>query len=155
MELSTHEKYMKEALIEARKAFDADEVPIGAVIVKDDVIIARGHNRRETDRDPTAHAEMVAMRHAAGYLGGWRLLGCGIYVTIEPCPMCAGAAIQARLNMICYGAEDPKAGCCGTFYNLPEDDRFNHNAKVISGILRGECAEIMKEYFADKRKKSG
>ena len=107
---------MQQALLEARKAYDMGEVPIGAVIVKDGKVIARGHNLRETEKDPTLHAEMVAIREAARYLGGWRLTGCELYVTIEPCPMCAGAIIQARIERVVFGAMDPKAGCAGSLY---------------------------------------
>jgi len=145
---------MKEALIEARKAYDLDEVPIGAVIVKDGAVIARGFNLREREKDPTLHAEMIAIRQAAAELGGWRLMDCDIYVTIEPCPMCAGAILQARIRRVVFGARDPKAGCAGSLYNLLEDPRFNHRAEVVEGILSEECAQIMKDYFRQKRSKS-
>lgn len=143
--------YMEQALLEARKAYELDEVPIGAVVVKDGEIIGRGHNLRETCKDPTLHAEMVAIRQAAEILGGWRLTGCELYVTVEPCPMCAGAMIQARIDRLIFGAGDPKAGCAGTLYNLLQDSRFNHQVEIVKGILEEECRQIMKDFFRQKR----
>lgn len=150
---------MREALEEARIAFDLGEVPIGAVIEKDGQIIARGHNLTETSKDPTAHAEMIAIRNAAKALGGWRLLGCNMYVTVEPCSMCAGAMIWARLENLYIGAMDPKAGACGSVIDIPGEERFNHNIHVESGIMEEECAKLMKDFFIslrarNKRKKS-
>jgi len=142
---------MEQALLEARKAYELDEVPIGAVVVKDGEIIGRGHNLRETCKDPTLHAEMVAIRQAAETLGGWRLTGCELYVTVEPCPMCAGAMIQARIDRLIFGAGDPKAGCAGTLYNLLQDSRFNHQVEIVKGILEEECRQIMKDFFRQKR----
>ncbi len=136
---------------EARKAYELDEVPIGAVIVKDGAVIGRGHNLRETGKDPTLHAEMVAIREAASALGGWRLSGCDLYVTIEPCPMCAGAILQSRIRRVVFGARDPKAGCAGSLYDLLTDERFNHRAEVTEGVLAEECSRIMKDYFKQKR----
>jgi tRNA(adenine34) deaminase len=144
---------MKEALIEAQKALEKDEVPIGAVVVKDGIIIGRGHNLRETEKDPTLHAELVAIRDAAKALAGWRLSGCEIYVTIEPCPMCAGAILQARLDRLVFGARDPKAGCTGSIYNLLIDNRFNHRTQVSEGVLKDQCSKIIKDYFRSKRNK--
>ncbi|WP_204488484.1 tRNA adenosine(34) deaminase TadA [Caldicoprobacter guelmensis] len=144
---------MQQALLEAQKAFCLGEVPIGAVIVKEGEIIARGHNLRETEKDPTLHAEMVAIREAARYLGGWRLTGCELYVTIEPCPMCAGAIIQARIQRVVFGALDPKAGCAGSLYNLLQDPRFNHRVEVVGGVMEEECRRIMQEFFRGKRGK--
>ncbi len=144
---------MKEALIEAQKALEKDEVPIGAVVVKDGIIIGRGHNLRETEKDPTLHAELVAIRDAAKALAGWRLSGCEIYVTIEPCPMCAGAILQARLDRLVFGARDPKAGCAGSLYNLLIDNRFNHRTQVSEGVLKDQCSKIIKDYFRSKRNK--
>jgi len=138
-------------LREARKAYELDEVPIGAVIVKDGAVIGRGHNLRETGKDPTLHAEMVAIREAASALGGWRLSGCDLYVTIEPCPMCAGAILQSRIRRVVFGARDPKAGCAGSLYDLLTDERFNHRAEVTEGVLAEECSRIMKDYFKQKR----
>lgn len=150
---------MKEALEEARTAFALGEVPIGAVIEKDGQIIARGHNLTESTKDPTAHAEMIAIRNAAKVLGGWRLPGCSIYVTVEPCSMCAGAMIWARLDSLYIGAMDPKAGACGSVIDIPGEERFNHNIHVERGIMEEECAKLMKDFFIslrerNKRKKS-
>lgn len=142
--------FMKEALLEAKKAFDKGEVPVGAVIVKDEKIIARAHNLREEKKDPTAHAEILALKKAAKVLGGWRLLGCTIYVTIEPCPMCSGAIIQSRINRVCFGANDYKAGACGSKVNLL-DINFNHEVEITSGILEEECAEMMRDFFKKLR----
>ncbi|WP_124726281.1 tRNA adenosine(34) deaminase TadA [Staphylospora marina] len=149
-----HEHYMKKALEEAEKAEEIGEVPIGAVIVKDGEIIATGYNLRETTHDPTAHAEMVAIRKAAGIIGGWRLEGCTLYVTLEPCPMCAGAILQSRIERVVYGAEDPKAGCVGTLMNLLEDSRFNHQSEVIAGVLKEECGGILTRFFRKLRKRN-
>jgi tRNA(adenine34) deaminase len=144
--------YMEQALIEAQKAYEQDEVPIGAVVVKDGKIIGRGHNLRETHKDPTLHAEIIALRQASQWLGGWRLSGCELYVTIEPCPMCAGAMIQARIDRLVFGARDEKAGCAGTMYNLVQDSRFNHRMDVVEGVLEDECRQIMGDFFRQKRK---
>ncbi len=143
--------FMEQALEEAQKAYDMGEVPIGAVIVKDGIIIARGHNLRETYKDPTLHAEMVAIREAAEKLGGWRLSGCELYVTLEPCPMCAGAIIQSRIERVIFGAMDPKGGCAGSLYNLLADSRFNHRAEVVSGVMEEECRRIIQIFFKAKR----
>lgn len=142
---------MSEALSEAWKAYLIAEVPIGAVIVKDGEVIARGHNLRESSKDPTAHAEMIAIRKAAEKLGGWRLTGCSIYVTIEPCPMCAGAIYQARLDRLVYGAPDLKAGAAGTLYNIPDDERLNHRLEVVSGVMQKECTDVMQSFFKELR----
>ncbi|TCS78136.1 tRNA(adenine34) deaminase [Tepidibacillus fermentans] len=144
-------RYMEEALFEAKKAEALGEVPIGAVIVKDSQIIARGHNLRETRKDPTAHAEIIAIHQASQVLGGWRLHGCTLYVTLEPCQMCAGAIIQARIDHVVYGASDPKAGCAGTICNLLEDHRFNHQAKITSGIMEEESSLLLKKFFKKLR----
>ena len=145
---------MKEALIEARKADMLGEVPIGAVIVKDGQVIARGHNLTETSKDPTAHAEMIAIRAAAKALNGWRLPGCSLYVTVEPCSMCAGAMVWARIENLYIGAMDPKAGACGSVFNIAEEDRLNHRIHVERGILEDECSSIMKEFFRELRRKN-
>lgn len=152
-EYLTHEAFMQEALVEAQKAYDMDEVPIGAVVVKDGKIIGRGHNLRESEKDPILHAEIIAIRQAAQTLDGWRLTDCDIYVTIEPCPMCAGAILQARIRQLVFGARDPKAGCVGSLYNLLQDARFNHQTEVVEAVLEEECSHIMKDYFRQKRKK--
>jgi tRNA(adenine34) deaminase len=148
-----NEKFLRAALAQARQAALHGDVPVGAVIVKEDKIIARGRNRREEKHDPTAHAEIEALRKAAKKLGGWYLHGCTLYVTLEPCPMCAGAAMQARLDGIVFGAHDPKAGCCGSLMNLPEDTRFPHRLDVIGGVMEEECAGVLKEFFRLRREK--
>ena len=139
--------YMNEALKEARHAYNLNEVPIGCVIVKDDKIIARAANERVTRGNVLYHAEILAIGQACEAIGDWRLEDCRIYITIEPCPMCAGAIIQARIPMVVYGAKNPKAGCGGSILNILEEPRFNHQAQVISGVLEEECANIMKEFF--------
>ncbi|MHB1315359.1 MAG: tRNA adenosine(34) deaminase TadA [Christensenellales bacterium] len=143
--------FMLEAIKEARKAAKKDEVPVGAVIVQGGRIIARGHNVRESKRTPLGHAEIVAIGKAAKKLGGWRLINCEMYVTLEPCPMCTGAALQSRIAKICYGAPDPKAGCCGSLYRLHEDKRFNHTMDVKGPMMATECLALLKEYFEHKR----
>ena len=152
-----HEEHMRMALEEARAAFAEDEVPVGAVIVSlERGVIARAHNQREQLRDPTAHAEMIAITQAAQALQSWRLEGCILYVTLEPCPMCAGAIVQARLPLLVYGTTDPKAGACDTLYRIPTDPRLNHRARVIGGVLADRCAGVLSAFFADKRgKRSG
>jgi tRNA(adenine34) deaminase len=144
--------FMGEALDEAQKAFDLKEVPIGAVVVKDGVIVGRGHNLRETAKDPTAHAEMIAIREASKTLGGWRLMDCDLYVTIEPCPMCAGAVMLSRIKRLIIGAMDPKGGAVGSLLSIPEDERFNHQTEIIRGIREEECSGIMKDFFREIRK---
>ncbi len=147
---------MTAALEMARKAAKRDEVPVGAVIVHNGAVIAKAHNLRETRRSPLAHAEMIAIEKAARKLHGWRLSGCTLYVTLEPCPMCAGAIVNSRIDEVVFGAYDPKAGACGTLYNLAEG-RLNHTPKVTGGMLEEESAAILKAYFKGKRsaEKSG
>jgi tRNA(adenine34) deaminase len=145
------EQWMGEALEEAYKAQQLREVPIGAVIVKDGAIIGRGHNLRETGHDPTAHAEMLAIREASERLGAWRLTGSTLYVTLEPCPMCAGAIVQARIDRVVYGTADPKAGCAGTLMNLLQEPRFNHRTDVVAGIREVECANLLRQFFRELR----
>ncbi|WP_432662201.1 tRNA adenosine(34) deaminase TadA [Wukongibacter baidiensis] len=147
------EFYMKEALKEADKAFKLGEVPIGAVIVRNNEIIARGYNLRESAKDPTAHAEILAIKRASEALGGWRLTNCDLYVTIEPCPMCAGAIVMARIDRVFIGSMDPKGGAVGSLYNIVNDERLNHRAEVIYNVLSDECSNIMKEFFRNLRKK--
>ncbi|MDO9573452.1 MAG: tRNA adenosine(34) deaminase TadA [Candidatus Contubernalis sp.] len=146
------EYFMRAALEEAQKAFEKGEVPIGAVLVKDQEVIARAHNLKEERRDPTAHAEILVIQEASRILKSWRLAGTTLYVTIEPCPMCAGALIQARVGKLVFGARDVKAGTCGSLYNLVQDSRFNHCIKVEEGILKDSCAEIMQRFFKERRK---
>jgi tRNA(adenine34) deaminase len=143
---------MQAALAEARAAFEAGEVPIGAVIVREDRLIAAAGNQRESLNDPTAHAEMIAITQAAQALGSWRLIDCTLYVTLEPCPMCAGAIVQARVPRVYYGATDPKAGACHTLFQLTSDVRLNHQAIVIGGLLKEECRALLQEFFAQQRK---
>ena len=144
---------MRHAIGEANKALAADEVPIGAVVVHEPSgnIIGRGHNRRENDHDPTAHAEILALREAARALGHWRLLDCVLVVTLEPCPMCAGAAVNARIPKLIYGCADPKAGAVRTLYRLCEDERLNHRVAVEEGVLAEECAELLRGFFRAQR----
>lgn len=149
--MPNHEAWMEEALCEARKAEAVREVPIGAVIVKDGQIIARGHNLRETTHDPTAHAEMIAIREASKALDAWRLLDCTLYVTLEPCPMCAGAIVQSRIKTVVFGTPDPKAGCAGTLMNLLQEERFNHRVELIGDVLQESCAGILTDFFRKLR----
>lgn len=146
--------FMSEALKEARKAFELDEVPIGAVIVHNNEIIARGYNRRNTDKNPLMHAEIIAINEAAKVIGDWRIEDCTIYVTVEPCPMCSGAIVQARIPNVVYGAPNPKAGCGGSVINLLQMEKLNHRCSVKSGVLKDECRTIMKEFFSRFRKKN-
>ncbi len=148
-----HVAHMELALEEARAAFDEDEVPIGAVIVSPrDGVVGRAHNQREQLTDPTAHAEMIAITQAATALDSWRLEDCILYATLEPCPMCAGAAVQARIPLIVYGAADLKAGACHTLYQIPTDIRLNHRCQVVAGVLADRCAAILTDFFAAKRR---
>lgn len=148
------ERMMDEALAEARLALSEGELPVGCVIVRDGKIVARGRNNRQAANDPTGHAEIVAIREAAKKLNAWRLNGCTLYVTLEPCPMCAGAISQARLSRLVYGASDPGQGCAGSVYRIPEDPAFSHFCKSDGGILSDECRAIMDEFFTDKRYKN-
>lgn len=145
------EFYMKEALEEAQKAFAEGEVPVGAVIERNGEIIGRGHNTTETAKDPTCHAEMTAIRQAAETVGGWRLSGCSLYATTEPCPMCAGAIVLARIEKLYIGTMDPKAGACGSLGNIPQDERLNHYVEIETGLLEAECAGLMKAFFRKLR----
>jgi len=145
------ERFQREALAFARIAFAEREVPVGAVVVRDGHMIGRGRNRREGLADPTHHAEIEAIREAARSAGTWRLDGATLYATVEPCPMCAGAAVNARLARIVFGCADPKAGYCGTLANVPQDPRLNHRCAVEGGLLSEECAELMKLFFQARR----
>jgi tRNA(adenine34) deaminase len=149
--LHPHDEWMRRALDQARRAFEADEVPIGAVVVHEEQVIGEGFNQREMLSDPTAHAEMIAITQAAQALGSWRLLDCTLYITLEPCPMCAGAIVQARIPRVIYGASDPKAGACHTLYSITDDPRLNHRAAVLGGVLQEECRAILQEFFAAQR----
>lgn len=149
--LLPHDVWMKRALDQAVAAFDQNEVPVGAVIVHDGRIIAEAGNQRETLNDPTAHAEMIAITQAAEFLGSWRLLDCTLYVTLEPCPMCAGAIVQARIPFVVYGAADAKAGACDSLFNITSDIRLNHQAAVLGGVMQEDCRAILQEFFKQQR----
>ncbi|MFE5278568.1 tRNA adenosine(34) deaminase TadA [Bacillus cereus] len=151
MEYLSHEKFMREAIKEAKKAELLGEVPIGAVIVYKDEIIARAHNLRESKQSSIAHAEILAIDTACKKLGTWRLEEATLYVTLEPCPMCAGASMLSRIAKVVYGANDPKGGCAGTFMNLLQDQRFNHQSEVLSGVLEEECGQLLTEFFRKLR----
>lgn len=151
LDYASDEYFMGQALLAARSAYEQDEVPVGAVIVHDQQIIARAHNQVETLKDPTAHAEMIAVTQAVNTLKTKWLTDCTIYVTLEPCPMCAGALVLARLARLVYGTEDPKAGACGTQMNLVSHNALNHRLTVEQGILRGECSHILSDFFRKKR----
>ena len=146
------EKFMQQALELAAQAASLGEVPIGAVAVKDGQIIGRGYNRREIDRDPFSHAEFIAMREAAQSVGAWRLTGVTIYVTLEPCAMCAGALVLSRVTRLVFGAMDPKAGAVGSLYNLAQEPRHNHRVEVTAGVLAEQCSTALKEFFANLRR---
>ncbi len=152
---NTHEHYMRRAMQAAGEALNCREVPVGCVVVHEGHIIGRGYNQREMLQDPSAHAEMIAITAAASYLGSWRLENTQLYVTLEPCPMCTGAIILARIEAVYFGAYDPKAGCCGTLMNLLEDTRFNHQPKVQGGILADECGAMLTDFFRSIRKPTG
>jgi tRNA(adenine34) deaminase len=144
-------KYMQMALAEARKAYQRAEVPIGAVVVCNDQVVGRGFNLREQTQDPTSHAEMIALREAAANEDSWRLEDCQLYVTLEPCPMCAGAILQSRIKRLVYGASDPKAGAVRSLYQLLDDNRFNHQVEVEAGVLQKESAQLLKDFFRELR----
>lgn len=148
----THDHYMRLALAEAEAALEADEVPVGAVIVHGERVIAAAHNQREQLSDPTAHAEMIAITQAAQALDDWRLEGCTLYVTLEPCIMCSGAILQARIPIVVYGATDPKAGAVQTLFHLLSDNRLNHRCQVVPGILAQPCGELLTRFFQSQRR---
>ncbi|MGZ9586677.1 tRNA adenosine(34) deaminase TadA [Paenibacillus marinisediminis] len=152
--LLIHAHWMRQAIEEAKKAEAIGEVPIGAVVVHKGEIIGRGYNLRETTLDSTAHAEMIAIREASQHLQAWRLLDCTLYVTLEPCPMCAGAIVQSRVPQVVFGTGDPKAGCAGTLMNLLQEDRFNHRTEIVEGVLQEECAALLKDFFKKLRTRS-
>ncbi|MCA0982416.1 MULTISPECIES: tRNA adenosine(34) deaminase TadA [Exiguobacterium] len=147
------ERFMQLAIEEAKKAEAIGEVPIGCVIVKGDEVVATGHNRRETDLLAAAHAEMIAIESANRSLGNWRLEDCELYVTLEPCPMCAGAIVLSRVKRVIFGAHDPKGGCCGTLMNLVQDERFNHQADVTENVLAEECGRLLTDFFRALRER--
>ena len=149
--LEPERRWMKAALREAERAFEQDEVPVGAVVVKDGQLVGRGHNLVETLRDPTAHAEMIAITAACETLGEKVLTGCTLYVTLEPCPMYAGAIVWARLSRLVFGAFDEKAGSASTLYNIPQDDRLNHHVEIISGVEADQAAALLRAFFQQRR----
>ena len=151
--MEEQEKYMKEALKQAKKAYALEEVPIGCVIVCEGKIIARGYNRRNTDKNTLSHAELNAIRKASRKLGDWRLEGCTMYVTLEPCQMCAGALVQSRIDKVVIGSMNPKAGCAGSVMNLLEMDGFNHKVQVERGVLEEACSAILSGFFRELREK--
>ena len=151
--MNQHEKYMKEALKLAKKAYTLGEVPIGCVIVYEDKIIGRGYNRRKTDKNTLSHAEITAINKASKKMGDWRLEGCTLYVTLEPCQMCAGAIVQARIPKVYIGTMNPKAGCAGSLLNLLQFPAFNHQVEIETGILQEECAAILSGFFKEMREK--
>ena len=153
MYMNPNEKFMKEAIRQARKAEKLEEVPIGCVIVQEGKIIARGYNRRNTDKNTLAHAELIAIRKASKKLGDWRLEGCTMYVTLEPCQMCAGAIVQSRLDRVVIGSMNPKAGCAGSVLNLLQIDAFNHQVELETGVLGEECSDMLSSFFRRLREK--
>ena len=152
--MTTHERWMEFALKEARTAFSKDEVPVGAVVVQKGLIIAKGFNQIELMNDPTAHAEMIALTAAAAHLESKWLKDCTLYVTLEPCPMCAGAIVLSRIPTVVFGSYDPKMGACGTLYSITNDARLNHRVHTIGGVLDDVCGALLKEFFSKKRGRS-
>ncbi|MDR0949927.1 MAG: tRNA adenosine(34) deaminase TadA [Lachnospiraceae bacterium] len=151
--LTEHEYYMKEALRQAKKASALGEVPIGCVVVRNREIIGRGYNRRNKDKSTLAHAELTAIRRACKHFGDWRLEDCTIYITLEPCPMCSGAILQARFPLVVIGCMNPKAGCAGSIINLLDMPDFNHQARILTGICETQCSQLLKDFFIDLRKR--
>lgn len=151
--MTQEEKYMKEAVRQARKAYALEESPIGCVIVYENKIIARGYNRRNTDKSTLAHAELAAIKKACRKMGDWRLEGCTMYVTLEPCPMCAGAIVQSRMDKVIIGSMNPKAGCAGSVMNLLQIEGFNHQVEVVQGVLQEECSQLLTGFFKELRQK--
>ncbi len=149
--MEIEEKYMREAIRQAKKAYKIGEVPIGCVIVYEDKIIARGYNRRKIDRNTLSHAELQAIKKASRVMGDWRLEGCTMYVTLEPCQMCSGAIIQARIPRVVIGCMNPKAGCAGSILNLLQMPQFNHQAEIVRGVLEEECSQLLKDFFKELR----
>ena len=151
--MTTDEKYMREALKQARKAYALNEVPIGCVIVREDKIIARGYNRRNTDKNTLAHAELTAIKKASKKFGDWRLEDCTMYITLEPCQMCAGAIVQARIPKVVIGCFNPKAGCAGSVINLLQMKEFNHQVEIVPDVLHDECSSMLSDFFKELRQK--
>lgn len=153
IDLSQYYIFMKEAIALAQQAEQIDEIPIGAVVVKEGQVIGRGYNRREIDKSSLGHAELMAISEASLYLDAWRLEGCHLYVTLEPCPMCAGAIVQSRIEKLIYATEDPKSGYAGSLYNILQDVRLNHQTEIISGVYKEECQALLKNFFRKLRGK--
>lgn len=151
--MTTEEKYMKEAIRQAKKAYRLWEVPIGCVIVYEDKIIARGYNRRNTDKNTLAHAEMTAIKRASKVMGDWRLEGCTMYVTLEPCQMCAGALVQSRISKVVIGSMNAKAGCAGSILDMFHMEQFNHQIETVTGVLQEECSSMLSNFFKELRRK--
>ena len=151
--ITNEEKYMKAAIKQAKRAYSIGEVPIGCVIVYDGKIIARGYNRRTTDKNTLAHAEIIAIRKACKKIGDWRLEGCTMYVTLEPCQMCAGAIVQARMDRVVIATMSPKSGCAGSILNLLQMEEFNHQVEITKGVLADECSAMLSDFFTDLRKR--
>ncbi|AOZ88648.1 tRNA-specific adenosine deaminase [Bacillus xiamenensis] len=151
--MTKDEQFMQEAISEALKAGQIGEVPIGAVIVLDDQIVSRAHNLRESEQRSIAHAELLAIDKACKTIGSWRLEDAVLYVTLEPCPMCAGAIVLSRVKKVVFGAYDPKGGCAGTLMNLLDDERFNHQSEVVGGVLENQCGELLSQFFRDLRQR--
>lgn len=151
--MENQEKYMREAIRQAKKALALEEVPIGCVIVYEDRIIGRGYNRRNTDKNTLAHAELQAIKKASRKLGDWRLEGCTMYVTLEPCQMCAGALVQSRIDKVVIGSMNPKAGCAGSVLNLLQMEQFNHQVEIVIGVLGDECSAMLSDFFRELREK--
>ncbi len=149
-----HQRYMQKAIDQAKKAMEIGEVPIGAILVHEGKIIAQAFNDRETSQNPLHHAELMVIEQGSQVLGKWRLTDCTLYVTLEPCPMCAGAIIQSRIGRVVFGAFDPKAGCVGSLMDLPRDERFNHTPEVITGVLAVECGQLLKDFFKELRERN-
>jgi len=145
------EQYMRQAIEAAKIAQENGDVPIGAVVVYENQVIGRAYNQREQLKDPTAHAEIIALTQAAAFIESWRLHGCTIYVTLEPCAMCAGALVLGRLDRLVYGCNDPKAGACGSLYNIVQDERLNHRLEITSGVIADECAKLLQDFFQRRR----
>ncbi|MDA3847853.1 MAG: tRNA adenosine(34) deaminase TadA [Vallitaleaceae bacterium] len=153
IDITRHEAYMAMALDEAKKAYAMDEVPIGGIRVYKDSIIGRGYNRRNTDKNPLAHGELIAIKEASDYLGDWRLEACTMYITLEPCPMCAGAIVQSRIPTIVLGAKNLKSGSAGTLINLLQVDTFNHQVEIIDGVMEDTCKDMLQQFFRELREK--
>jgi len=153
MDENKDQQFMRAAIDQANIALENDDVPVGAVIVCENKIIAKGCNQRQQLNDPTAHAEIIALTAAAEHIGHWRLLNCTIYVTLEPCPMCAGALVLARIDRLVFGCDDPKTGACGSLYNIVQDNRLNHRLEITKGVLADDCSKMLQDFFSVKRER--